>query len=107
MKKRLQEYNYEDSYNWLLSFAQKVNAGNKKRMKICVVLLILLPFIIDGIRVLTDSDKIVFLLIWVVSTTLVCVYMIGLEYVNDSVQKKLDELTPRENKNEKHRRHHS
>lgn len=96
--------NYEESYNWLFSFAQRVSENNKKRMKACVVILILLPFITDGIRVLTDSDKIVFLLIWVICTTLVCVYMIGLEYLNDCVQKKLKELTPIEKTNEKHKR---
>ncbi len=48
------------------------------------------------IRWLTGSDKAIFLLIWVLCMFAVSIYLIGVEYLDDSVQKKLKEMTDRE-----------
>lgn len=42
---------------------------NKRRIKISGIVLVILPVVLGFIRWLTDSDKTVFLIIWIDTTT--------------------------------------
>jgi hypothetical protein len=57
--------------------------------------LLLLPVILGLVRWLTDSDKIVFLLIWVLCMFLLSAYLVSVEYLDHTLQTKLFEMTGR------------
>ena len=107
-----------DRYNDLSSYANELHENNKKRVKISGIVLVLLPVVLGVIRWLTDSDKIVFLVIWVLCMFAVSAYLVSVEYMDNLIRKRLGELTGKqeeydslidlgkEGTNEKHSEHH-
>jgi hypothetical protein len=60
------------------------------------VLLAVVPPVLITVRWLTDSDKVVFLILWIVFMFGISAYLIGVEYLDDSIQKTLEEVTREE-----------
>ena len=105
------EQKQDNRYNNLSSYTKELHEKNKKRIKVSGIVLILLPVILGLIRWMTDSDKVVFLLIWVLIMFVVSAYLISIEYLDSSVEKTLrdvidaeaefDELLPHSDLQEK------
>ena len=91
-----QDRHYEDLYSRLLERGETMHANNKKRIRVGLILLGLLPVILIIIRLLTDSDRVVFLIIWVLCMFAICTYLISIEFIDDSLRKTLEEVTERE-----------
>ena len=91
-----QDRHYVELYERLLERGEAMHANNKKRIRVGLVLLALLPAILIIIRLLTDSDRVVFLIIWVLSMFALCIYLISIEFIDDSLRKTLEEVTERE-----------
>ena len=96
MEDNRQDNRYEELYTQLLERGMDLHANNKKRIRTGLILLLLLPVILGIILKVTESDKIVFLLIWVFCMFVICIYLISIEYIDDSVRKTLEEVTERE-----------
>lgn len=96
MEDNRQDSRYEELYTQLLERGMDLHANNKKRIRTGLILLLLLPVILGIILKVTESDKIVFLLIWVFCMFVICIYLISIEYIDDSVRKTLEEVTERE-----------
>ena len=88
--------NYGKLYNEMSEYAQHLHEKNKKRIRIGLIMLFVLPVALAFIRWITDSDKIAFLLIWVFAMFALAAYLISVEYMDSSIQKKLAEMTDRE-----------
>ena len=82
-------------YQNLQNYAEELHQKNKKRIRASGIVLLLLPVILGLVRWLTDSDKIVFLLIWVLCMFLLSAYLVSVEYLDHTLQKKLFEMTGR------------
>ena len=87
---------YEKVYSELLEFIINLHEKNKKRIKYGKVFLGLLPIILILVRALTDGDKIVFLIIWIIIMFLTAAYLIGIEYLDDTIKEKLMGITDQE-----------
>ena len=61
---------------------------NKRRIKISGIVLLILPVVLGFIRWLTDSDKTVFLIIWIMFMFLIAVYLISIEYLEHYLNKR-------------------
>ena len=48
------------------------------------------------IRLITESDRVVFLILWVIGMFAASIYLISVEYFDDSIQKTLEEVSERE-----------
>lgn len=96
MEDNRQDSRYEELYTQLLERGMDLHANNKKRIRTGLILLLLLPVILGIILKVTESDKIVFLLIWVFCMFVICIYLISIEYIDNSVRKTLEEVTERE-----------
>ncbi len=79
----------DNRYNNLSSYAKELHENNKKRIKISGFVLILLPIILGLIRWMTDSDKTVFLMIWVLCMFVLSVYLVSVEYLDHVLQKRI------------------
>ena len=90
------EQKHDNRYRNLSLYAQELHEKNKKRVKVSGIVLILLPVILGLIRWLTDSDKIVFLIIWILCMFAVCAYLVSVEYLDHVLQKRLHGLTGRD-----------
>ena len=96
MEDHRQDRRYEELYSQLLERGLDMHVHNKKRIKVGLILLVILPVILEIIRRLTESDKIFFLIIWVFCMFITCIYLISIEYIDDSIQKTLRDVTDRE-----------
>ena len=85
-----QDNRYEELYTRLLERGMDMHVSNKKRIRAGLILLLLLPVILGIILKLTESDKIVFLIIWVFCMFAICIYLISIEYIDDAVRKTLE-----------------
>lgn len=95
MDKR-QDLNYEEMYRRLLDRGRVLHDNNRKRILIGRIFLVIFTVAMIFIRWLTDSDRVVFLVIWVIGMFIISIYLISIEYIDDSVQKTLEEVTERE-----------
>ena len=91
-----QDNRYEQLYEELRSRAVSVHQRNKNMIKYGSIGLIVLPVVLFIVRWLTDSDKMVFLLLWIFSLFALAAFLIGVEYLDSSIQKTLKEMTNRE-----------
>ena len=87
------DVNYEQLYSQLLERGETLHESNKKRIRRGLILLVLLPAILGLILWITGSSKIVFLIIWILCMFALCAYLISVEYLDDSIQKTLEEVT--------------
>lgn len=90
------EQKQDNRYRDLSSYARELHEKNKKRIKVSGLVLVLLPVVLGLIRWLTDSDKIVFLIIWVLCMFAVSAYLVSIEYLDHVLQRKLNGLSDRE-----------
>ena len=91
-----QDVRYEELYNKLLVRGMALHANNKKRIRIGLVLLGVFTVLMIMVRWITDSDRVVFMILWVLGMFAISIYLIGVEYIDDSLQKTLSEVSERE-----------
>ena len=94
------EPNKNDRYENLISYADELHAKNKKRIKVSGIVLVLLPVVLGLVRWLTDSDKILFLLIWVLCMFALAAYLVSIEYLDHVLHEKLNWMTSEEKEQE-------
>lgn len=91
-----QNLNYEDLYNRLLDRSEALHRDNKKRIRIGLFLLGIFTVLMILIRWVTESDRVTFMLIWVFGMFAISIYLIGVEYLDDTLQKTLRDVTEQE-----------
>ena len=96
MDRNNQDIRYEDLYNRLLERGMALHESNKKRIRVGLVLLGLFTVLMILIRLITDSDRVVFMILWVVGMFAISVYLISVEYLDDSIRKTLEDVSDRE-----------
>lgn len=82
---------YKRLYDQLLSFVQELHSGNKKRIRGGLWCMLVLPVVLLLARRLTDSNRVAFLLIWIFCMFVLVGYLIWIAYIDDSIQKKVQE----------------
>lgn len=91
-----QGLNYEELYERLLERGGALHRSNQKRIRVGLILLAVFTVAMILIRLITDSDRVVFMVIWVIGMFAISIYLISIEYIDSSVQKTLEEVTERE-----------
>ena len=84
------EQKHDDHYENLSKIATDFHAKQKKRLKVSGIILLILPVVLGFIRWMTDSDKVVFLLIWVLCMFAVSAYLVSVEYMDELLRNKYD-----------------
>lgn len=87
---------YEKLYDMLLGYEQEIHKKNQKRIRIGLRGLIIIPLIFLALLFWTESSKIVFLILWIVSLFILAGYLIFVEYSDYKLQEKLNEISNRE-----------
>lgn len=96
MENRVHNDRYQALRHELESNAWQLHHRNKQRIKAGIISLLVLPFVLCFVRWVTESDKIVFMLIWILLMFILCSYLIGVGYMDDWLQKILGEMTGEE-----------
>ena len=99
VEKRMEEKSrYEEMYGKLVAYEQNIHLQNQKRIKIGLKCIAIIPPIFLILLFWTDSNKVVFLILWIVSLFALATYLILVEYVDYNLQEKLNELRDEEDK---------
>lgn len=96
MDRNKQDIRYEELYNRLLERGVALHENNKKRIRAGLIFLAVFTVLMILIRYITDSDRVVFMILWVVGMFAASIYLISVEYIDDSIQKTLEEVSERE-----------
>ena len=96
MDKNRQDVRYEELYNRLLDRGLALHENNKKRIRIGLIFLAVFTVLMILIRLITNSDRVVFMILWVVGMFIISIYLISVEYIDDSIRKTLEEVSDRE-----------
>ncbi len=91
-KKEKKEDRFEEMYQKLIDYEQQIHAKNQTRIKIGLRCIILIPLIFLILLFWTDSNKVVFLILWIASLFALAVYLIGVEYMDYNLQETLRKL---------------
>ena len=73
---------YEEMYGKLVAYEQNIHLQNQKRIKIGLKCIAIIPPIFLILLFWTDSNKVVFLILWIVSLFALATYLILVEYVD-------------------------
>lgn len=90
---RMKEKHYEELFNRLLERGNTLHASNKKRIRIGLIFLAVFTVGMIAIRYMTDSDRATFLIIWVIGMFAISIYLIGIEYIDNSIARTLEDVT--------------
>lgn len=85
--------NYEELYGKLVAYEEEIHRKNQKRIKIGVKCLFIIPPVFLVLLFLTGSSKTVFLILWIVSLFILAGYLIFIEYIDDKLQQKMNEIS--------------
>ena len=96
MDRNKQDIRYEDLYNRLLDRGMALHENNKKRIRTGLVFLAVFTVLMILVRMITDSDRVVFMILWVVGMFIISIYLISVEYIDDSIRKTLEDVSDRE-----------
>ncbi len=90
------ENRYEGLYSQLRERGEQLHESNKRRIRRGLIALVVLPFVLGFILWMTESDKIVFLIIWIIIMFALSAYLISIEYLDNSIENTLREVTDTE-----------
>ena len=79
-------------YDYVLNYVKDAHSQNQRRIHTGMALLYLLPLLIILIVALTGSNRIVFLIIWIVAMFALAIFMIFVAFDDHQLKKVLHEL---------------
>ena len=87
-----QKNKYEEMYEKLVFYEQKIHETNQKRIRIGLKCIWIIPLIFLVLLFWTESNKVVFLILWIVSLFAIATYLILTEYADYNLQERLSEI---------------
>lgn len=86
---RLDYEQYQNLFRQLIKEEEQMHIENQKRIKSGIQCLIWIPMIFLVLLFLTESEKVIFLVLWVVSLFIIASYLIYIEYIDFQAQERL------------------
>ena len=86
------ERDYEEIFQKVLDYEQTLHEKNRKRIKIGLKCIWIVPLFFLALLFLTGSNKVIFLILWIVSLFALSIYLIVVEYMDHNLQEKIMEL---------------
>lgn len=80
---------YKNLFQQLVKEEQQLHIENQKRIKAGIQCLIWIPMIFLMLLFLTEGEKVIFLVLWVVSLFAIASYLIYIEYIDFKAQERL------------------
>ncbi len=86
------ERDYEEIFQKVLNYEQTLHEKNRRRIKIGLKCIWIVPLFFLALLFLTGSNKVIFLILWIVSLFALSIYLIVVEYMDYNLQEKIMEL---------------
>lgn len=87
---------YQNLFLQLVKEEEQLHIENQKRIKAGIQCLIWIPLIFLLLLFLTESEKVIFLVLWVVSLFVLASYLIYIEYIDFQAQERLQRYMEQE-----------
>ena len=87
-----EEKKLHDMYEKLINYENEVHERNQKKIKIGIRCIWTIPLVFLLLLFFTNSSKIIFLVLWIVSLFGIAVFLISVEYNDYMIQEKLHEI---------------
>ena len=79
-------------FNIMLEYYTESHRKNKKRIRVGMICMIVIPLIFLMLMFTMNSSKIVYLVFWIISLFALCTYLIAVEYMDYNLQERMKEL---------------
>lgn len=79
-------------FNKMLNYYTQSHRKNKKRIRVGMVCMLVIPLIFLMLMFTMNSSKIVYLVFWIISLFALCTYLIAVEYMDYNLQERMKEL---------------
>ena len=79
-------------FNKMLEYYTESHRKNKKRIRVGMICMIVIPLIFLMLMFTMNSSKIVYLVFWIISLFALCTYLIAVEYMDYNLQERMKEL---------------
>ena len=76
----------------ITAFAENMHTKNQHKKKICLICMMIIPLVFMVLMFTMDTAKVVYLLLWVISLFIFCAYLIIIDYIDDKLARKLNDL---------------
>ena len=76
----------------ITAFAENMHTKNQHKKKICLRCMMIIPLVFMVLMFTMDTAKVVYLLLWVISLFIFCAYLIIIDYIDDKLARKLNNL---------------
>ena len=76
----------------ITAFAENMHTKNQHKKKICLRCMMIIPLVFMVLMFTMDTAKVVYLLLWVISLFIFCAYLIIIDYIDDKLARKFNEL---------------
>ncbi len=85
-----------DIYDELVDFQDNLHKQNLKRIRIGLLCVIIIPMIFLSLMFITESNKVIWLILWIVSLFAISAYLIVVEYGDYNLQHRVNAITGNE-----------
>ncbi len=79
-------------FDKMLDYYTESHRKNKKRIRVGMICMIVIPMIFLMLMFTMNSSKIVYLVFWIISLFALCTYLIAVEYMDYNLQERMKEL---------------
>lgn len=87
---------YKKAYDMVMNYEEQVHRKNQKRISIGLKCIVIIPLIFLALLFWTDSSKVIFLILWIVSLFILAVYLITVEYMDYNLMERMAKLNGQE-----------
>lgn len=84
---------YQRLFQQLVKEEEQLHTENQRRIRSGIRCLVLVPMLFLALLFLTEGEKVIFLVLWVVSLFLIAGYLIYVEYIDFQAQERLRRYT--------------
>lgn len=95
-KLKIAKQNNPDIYDELVDFQDNLHKQNLKRIRIGLLCVLIIPMIFLSLMFITDSNKVIWLILWIVSLFAISAYLIVVEYGDYNLQHRVNAITGNE-----------
>lgn len=96
------EDKYHQFYLQLLAYEEENHKQNQQKIKTTIRFLLWVPLVFLALMFLTDSSKVIFLVLWIVSLFGIATYAIYVEYSDFELQEKIKHYKESENETDQY-----
>lgn len=93
---------YHQFYLQLLTFEEEKHKQNQEKIRIGIKFLLWVPLVFLALMFLTDSSKVIFLVLWIVSLFGISAYLIYAEYEDFELQDKIKKYRESEDEEDRY-----